>query len=572
MGIIGDVGNAVGKPFTVLGTFNRHLVDPSMSFGVTSDRYNARDKYRTHYSDAQRTAAGLGTVFGTAVPAVALTTWLMKGARVPGMGAAQKVVTGDAAKLAGATIEKVALAGVSSKLGRGVAIGVGAAALGVATAVGVNKITQIVQDDGHFGAAGGALGAVGGTALGAFVGSKFAGKWAPVVALGAGIAGGIGGYVGGTAWKVGGGHIGEHFVKDAPKDATVGDRAKNFATGAFTHFTEVGPTSSGVSLGYAWKMRETDQKTASTSERGGHMLGDLGAVAVMGGGALATAGILTGMSTSAKYTPGVGGAIKSASDLLVKSPIANAWQDIGSGALNMANANKGASGAALAVGGLVAATALTGLAASKQYKAQMKASGGDTVQAGWAAGITTALAVGGAAALHVTAFKGLQTFGTMQRAAASALGAAALISVLSSARLPVQQFMNDVKDSHAKRDADPLVRNVAIGVGGAAAGGGAVKMLLQVVPAGGIKIGRLPTIPKAAVVAVGSLAAGAAGAYTGYGLSANLPTIDKVGIAGGIGAAAGAGLGLWAKGIGVPAGLAAGAAVGVMASSMLVKD
>ncbi|MCW2974364.1 MAG: hypothetical protein JWN72_2637 [Thermoleophilia bacterium] len=572
MGIIGDVGNAIGKPFTVLGTFNRHLVDPSMSFGVTSDRYNARDQYRTEYSSAQRTAAGLGTVFGTTVPAVALTGWLLKGARVPGMGVAQGAVAGDGAKVAGAAIEKVALAGVSSKVGRGVAIGVGAAALGVATAVGVNRISQVVQDDGHFGAAGGALGAVGGTALGAFVGSKFAGKWAPVVALGTGIVGGVGGYYAGKAKTVGEGHIGEHFAKDAPKDATIGDRAKNFATGAFTHFTEVGPTSSGVSLGYAWKMRDTDQKTAPTSERGGHMLGDLGAVAIMGGGALGVAGIMTGVAKSAKGASGAAGAVAKASDLLTRNPVTNMLQDMGSGALNMANASNGAKGTALALGGLAAAAGLTGLAASKQYNAQLEASGGDKGQAWVAAGITTAAAVGGAALLHGTAFKGLQAFGGVQRAAASALGAAALISVVSAARLPVQQFMNDVKDSHAKRDADPLVRNVAIGVGAAGAGGAALKTLLQVVPKGGIKIWKLPTIPYAAVVAAGSLAAGAAGAYTGYGLSANLPTIDKVGIAGGIGAAAGAGLGLWAKGVGVPVGIAAGAAVGVAASSMLVKD
>ncbi|MCW2949485.1 MAG: hypothetical protein JWN41_498, partial [Thermoleophilia bacterium] len=565
--IVGGIGNAINSPFRVIGTFNRHLLDPSMTFGVTSSRYNARNDYRTEYTPGQRTAAGLGAAYGAALPAAGLVLWLKNGARVPGLGA--NVVTSAAGNVGGAAANAAAHVGLGARGTKAAAVAVGVTALGLATAVGTTKVVQMVRDDGNLRSVGAATGVVAGAIGGGMLGKAVAGKWAPVFALGGTVMGGALGFVGGGAIKVGPGHIGEAITSKVRVDHNPIEGAKSFATGAFTHFTEVGPASSGVSLGYAWHMRDVDQKTATTPERGGHMFGDLAAVGIMGAGAVATVGTLAKVSNAVKTGQLKGGAVDAiavAGEALNRGRVTGVIGNLGGKALK-ASLIGGKSGAALAIGGITAAAGLTTLVASKQYAAQMQAMNGNKAWSTFWAGATVAATAGAAAALHLTAFKRLQSVGTMQRTAASAIGAALLIGVVSSARLPIQQFMHDAKDAHAKRTASTAVTGLAMGATGAGVGAAAFQIANKLIPTSGA-LGKWHVPLAIASGAVGAFAGG----YAGWGVSANLPSLGVVAASGAAGAAAGAGLGAWAKGIGMPVGIIGGAAVGVLASSIAARD
>ena len=565
---LSGIGSALGAPIRNVSTFNRHLLDPSLTFGVSSSRYNARDHYRRDYTEGQRVSAGIGAAYGAALPAVGLGAWISRGAKVPGL----ESIAGAAEK----TIGKAQLRGVSPGMARGAAVTAGAVALGAAAVVGGIKVKQIVEDDGHLGAAGGAAGVLAGAAGGAAIGKLMgAGKYAPVAALGGMVAGGVGGYLGGKAIKVGPGHIGEENVQGQRVDANIGDRAKSFIGGANRHLTEVGPTSQGISLGYAWGMRDIEKKTATTSERAGGMHGDLIAAGIMGGGALAIGGAMAGV---AKYLPkgGQAGAFamtNAAGHTLAHGPLTSALQStaakLSAQSQALAAAGKGKQAAGVVGLAMAGAAGLTGYAALKQYEAQTTYSGGNKTQGLVAAGATVAATAG--AALMIARAPGFSALSAAPRAAASAIGAAAMVSVISSVRLPLQQFMHDAQDAHAARHGDPMVTGLATSVAGAAGGGVALKALNKFVPAGGVQLGKVH-LGKGVLVAAGTAAATAATGFAGWGLSATMPDIKKVAISGAAGAAAGAGLGAWAKGVGVLPGMAVGAAVGITASAIAGKD
>ena len=527
----------IGSAFSVASTTTRHMLDANVTFGMSSDRYNARDKYRRNYSDAQRTGAGVGTALGVALPATAGLAWMQRGMQVP--GAAKFTTAGRAA---------------------------GVVALGLATAVGVKKTVEITKDDGHFGAVGTASGVVGGTLAGIWLGQKFAGKYAPLVSGAGAIIGGIAGHMGGSRVNIGESQIGKAHAQapnddmhevpltDIKIDGATG-RAISFAQGGINHFNEIGPTSQGVSFGHAWGMRESVQKQYSNSERAGAMHGDLLAVGIAGGGALAVASGLAGRSNAS--LAGVSN-LKAGSDIagrmLSRGPVTGAIQKLG---------EKGA----LGVG--AAAVGIAGVVALKEWD-RAKDSTGDSVTAGMYAGGVLA-ATAGTAAL-VSRSSTMSGMAAAPKAASSLLVAAALIGVLSSARMPLQQFMNDASDAHAANG--KIDKPVAIAASGLGAVGGVIgssRILSKLVPDSGLQLGKF-RIPKGIVVAAGTAIGGAAVGGMGYGLSATMPDIKTVGLSMAGGAAAGAALGGMARGIGVVPGIIGGAALGMSASALLQGD
>jgi hypothetical protein len=540
------IGSVIGAPFTVASTATRHMLDANVTFGMSSDRYNARDKYRRTYTDAQRVGAGVGTALGVALPVAAGVAWMQRGLKIPGVSGQAAAVTGG--------LEQAAVRGMSPALMQNIGRVAGIAALGVATAVGVKKTIEITKDDGNLGAAGTAAGVLGGAIGGAAIGKRFGGKIAAVSAgLGA-LAGGVAGHYGGKAIKIGESQIGKEFAQEAQVDTNAGDRVGSFARGAFNHFNEVGPATQGISFGYQWGMRDTVQKKYSNSERAGAMHGDLLAAGILGGGAAAVAAGLMGRTAHAAQ--GVSG-LKAGADIaggvLARGAITNQIQRMGTGG---------------AVGMGAAAAAIAGVTGWKAFQSDKETFGGGAAAA---IGVGTLAATAGTAAL-ISKSSAFSTMAPGAKAASSALVAAALIGVLSSARLPLQQFMNDAKDAHAaNKDIDPIVKFGATGVGAAAGGFGAFKGLSKMVPDSGLQLGRFH-IPKGVVVAAGTALGGAAVGGIGLGLSATMPDAKTVGLSIAGGAAAGAALGGVARGLGVVPGIIGGAALGLSASSLLKKD
>ncbi|MCB0880171.1 MAG: hypothetical protein KDC46_14455 [Thermoleophilia bacterium] len=537
----------MANPWTIASTATRHMLDANVSFGMASDRYNARDKYRRTYNSDQRLGAGVGAALGMALPVTAGLAWMQRGAKIPG-------ISGQADAMANG-LARVAPRGVSPAMMQNIGRGVGIAALGLAAGVGAKKTWEVSQDDGNLGAVGTAAGLVGGGIAGYTVGAKFAGKYAPLVTGAAAIAGGIAGHFGGKAISIGEGHIGEEHVQAAQVDENAGDRVGSFARGAFNHFTEVGPATQGISFGYQWGMRDTVQKKYSNAERAGAMHGDLLAAGILGGGALAVGAGLMGLSQRAA---------QGTSNVLAGAEVAGKVLDRGlaTGMINKLSSTGGTVAAAGAAAGII------GLATLKGFQ-----SDADNYGTGAATAIAagTIAATAGTAAL-VAKSGALSGMAAAPKAANSALVAAALIGVLSAARLPLQQFMNDAKDAAATRDKiDVPVAATAAGVGAIGGGLGAFKGLSKFVPEGGVQIGKFH-IPKAALVGVGT-AVGAAGlGGVGFGLSSTMPDIKKVGISVAGGAVAGAALGAFGRGIGVVPGLVGGAALGLSASALLKDD
>ncbi len=540
------IGSTLGAPFTFASTATRHMLDANVTFGMSSDRYNARDKYRRTYSDTQRAGAGVGTALGVALPVAAGVAWMQRGLKVPG-------VSGQAAAVSSG-LEQAAVRGLSPAVMQNVGRVAGIAALGVATAVGVKKTIEITKDDGNLGAAGTAVGVLGGAIGGAALGQRFGGKIAAVSGgLGA-LAGGIAGHFGGKAIKIGESQIGKEHVQEAQVDTNAGDRVGSFARGAFNHFNEVGPATQGISFGYQWGMRDTVQKKYSNAERAGGMHGDLLAAGILGGGALAVAtGLMGQTSHAAQGVSGLRAGADIAGGVLSRGAITSQIQRMGNGG---------------AIGMGAAAAAIAGVTGWKAYQSDKETFGGGAAAA---IGVGTLAATAGTAAL-VSRSSAFSTMAPGAKAASSALVAAALIGVLSSARLPLQQFMNDAKDAHAaNKDIDPIVKFGATGVGTAAGGFGAFKGLTKMVPDSGLQLGRFH-IPKGVVVAAGTALGGAAVGGIGLGLSATMPDAKTVGLSVAGGAVAGAGLGFAARGLGVVPGIIGGAALGLTASSLLKQD
>ncbi len=536
----------MANPWTIGSTAVRHMVDSSLvGFGIPSSRYNARDQYRRTYNDDQRLGAGMGPALGVALTAGAGATWFKSGLRLP-----QQATNFPA-----------------------VARAVGVAALGAAAAVAVKKSMEISEDDGNFAAVGTTAGVLGGAAAGIAIGSKFAGKYAPLVTAGSAIAGGIAGHFAGAAIKNGDGHIGEEFKQDAQVDRNFGDRLKSFARGAFDHFVEVGPITQGISLGYRWNMHDTVQHKYSNNEYAGAMHGDLGAAAILGGGALAVGAGLMGVSSLAAKGKGpiiAGSAL--AHDVLKQGPLT-------AGAASLANLPQqvlerltSSNQSLVKTAGVAAAgLGITALATWKGYQAD-KDKLGAAPAAAIAAGTLAATAGTAFAVSRTAAFRAMDA---APQAANSMLVAAALIGVVSAARLPVQQFISDAKDARAHRGStDHAVSGTVASVSGLAAGFGAFKALSnsKLIPDGGIQLGKFH-IPKVAIVAAGTAAGAAAAGAAGYGLSATMPDLATVGMSTAGGAALGALAGKFAlKGVGVVPGMIGGAVLGMTASSLFKHD
>ncbi|MCW2928316.1 MAG: hypothetical protein JWM86_2284 [Thermoleophilia bacterium] len=536
----------IGTPFTVVTTATRHMLDANVTFGMSSDRYNARDKYRRAYTDEQRLGAGVGTALGVAIPVAAGVAWMQRGLKVPGISAQAEAVAGGLAK--------ANLRGLSAPVMQNVGRVAGIAALGLAAGVGVKKTYDITKDDGHLGAVGTATGVIAGTAAGVAIGKRFGGKLAAVSGgLGA-IAGGVAGHFGGKAISIGESQVGKEHVQAAQVDDNAAERAGSFARGAFNHFNEVGPSTQGISFGYSWGMRETVQNKYSNAERAGAMHGDLLAAGILGGGALAVAAGLAGASRhAAAGTSGLKAGADIAGNVLARGPVTGAIQKLG---------DKGA----LGVG--AAAAAIAGVTTWKAFQGDSEAYGKGAATA-IAAGTLAATAGTAALVSRSGAMKGMAA---APKVAGSALVAAALIGVLSSARLPLQQFMNDAKDAHKANGAINVpVAATAAGVGALGGGLGAFKGLSKLVPDSGLQLGKFH-IPKAAVVIGGTALGGAALGGVGFGLSATMPDIKTVGLSVAGGAVAGAAAGGFARGIGVVPGIVGGAALGLTASALLRKD
>jgi hypothetical protein len=411
----------IGTPFTVASTATRHMLDANVTFGMSSDRYNARDKYRRTYSDSQRLGAGIGTAFGVALPVAAGVAWFQRGLKVPGVTTTGEAVANGAARLGG--LSPAAMQNVGRVAGL--------AALGLAAGVGVKKTWEITQDDGNLGAVGTATGILAGSVAGMKVGQKFAGKYAPLVTGAGAIVGGIAGHFGGSKIKIGEGHIGEEHAQAAQVDNNAFDRVKSFARGGYNHFNEVGPVSQGISFGYQWGMRDTVQKRYSNAERAGAMHGDLLAAGIMGGGALAVAGGLMGTHAATGVSSLRAGA-DIAGQSLARGPVTGMIQKL---------SEKGT----LGVG--AAALGITGVLAAKEWDRAMDNEGGNAGKAALYAGGLVAATAGTAALISRSG--AMQGMAAAPRAAGSALAGAAIIGALSVARLPIQQYVNDAKDSIA---------------------------------------------------------------------------------------------------------------------------
>ncbi len=591
----------MANPWTIASTATRHLLDANVSFGVSSDRFNARDKYRREYSDDQRLGAGIGTSLAVALPVTAGYAWMQKGAQVPGLptvvgemstgariGTAataaaavgigghmlagnftddERVKLGVGAAAGGAAGIGVYAAthGGAPALARNLGRGVGIAALGTAAAVGVKKSIEIAQDDGHLGAVGTTVGLVGGGIAGYKVGAKFAGKYAPLVTGAGAILGAVAGNIGGKQVDgdsaigkrigLGEGNLGKAHEQAPQVDKDAGDRVKSFTRGAFTHFTEVGPATQGMSFGYRWGMRDAVQNKYSNAERAGGMHGDLLAAGILGGGALAVGAGLMGLSHHAQQgVSGVRAGAEIAGNVLNKG--------LATRAMNAMASRGGTVAAGAAAAGLIGLTTLKGFEGdSENY--------GSGVATAIAAGTLAATAGTAALVARSGAMSGLSA---APKVANSALVAAALIGVLGSMRLPMQQFINDAKDAAAAREKMDVPVTVAAGGIGAIGGGlGAFKGLSKFVPDGGLQLGRFH-IPKALVVGAGTAVAAAGAGGVGVGLSATMPDIKTVGLSALGGAAAGAAVGGFARGIGVLPGIIGGAALGMSASALLKDD
>lgn len=516
--------------FTALTTGTRHMLDANVTFGQASERYNARDKYRREdipggYDDDQRMGAGIGTAFGTAVPAIGLAAWAKGGFKSP--LAPPGMVASNSAKVFGAL------------------------ALGGATAAGAWKLSQITKDDGNFGAIGATGGIVAGAVGGLLAGRALkAGKYAPLISGAGMIAGGIAGYQGGKRIEAGTGERIKDEHKQAPNvDTTAAGRVGSFVRGTALHFTEVGPASTGISFGYSWGMRDSFEKQYSNAERAGGMHGDLLAAGILGTGALAIVGAAAKGGSNALPE-----AANAAGHILERAPIHNMLAKLHP----MGAAGIGA-----------AAVELAGMVALKEHD-RVKDGGGSDRSALIAGGASIAATAGVAAlASRAPAFKGMAA---APKAAGTALVAAALIGVLSSVRFPVQQFINDARSAHkVDGQKDLAVTGAATGVGLLAGGYGAFKGLSKLVPDSGISLGKFH-LSKGAVVGGGALLGAAELGGAGFGLSATMPDITTVGMSVAGGAALGLAGATFARGMTWQAGLAAGSMLGLSASSLLKQD
>jgi uncharacterized protein YcfJ len=522
-----SIGSTIGMPFSFVNTATRHAADIDLAFGEPSTRFNERDQYRTQYSGSARAAAGLGTALGTALPIAGAGLWIEHGLKVagtaPGHGQALgRLVTG------------AALAGMG--------------------AAGVFKLIHVTQDDGNYGAVGASAGIAGGFALADHV---VHGTWrgvplGPLAGLGAAVAGGVGGYFAGKMVHQGKGHIGEHTESTSKTHTGLPGSAEDFGRGVFNHFSDNGPTTQGISLGYTWKMSDSVEHHYSKSEQSGALLGDsLAAVALAAGGMAVTKKVLaSGAGNLAARDDGLG----SVGKLLARYNVTTFTMDSANNTSEMAAGVFGSKGAGrLVLGGLAAAIG-TGVLAHEFH--DISNNGRNNGMASVAAGAELAGGVGIALALH-------RFSPAFQKApAAAALTGAAAIGVFSAIRTPLASFLNDRKLIATSRGkAEGADEKFAGGLGAVA--GGAL----------GFKLGQSLHGPGKWI----ATAAGAAGgALLGTSWAPTLPDVKTAGLF----TAAGAGaLGLAALVIpkqhnlkAAAAMVGVGAVLGMAASSTQAKD
>ncbi len=528
---------------SVISTATRHMMDVDLAFGRPSTRFNARNAYRNSYSGSDRYAAGVGVAIGTAVPALGLVSWAQRGFRLPGQSAA---AAGDVAASA------VRYPGLAKAAGAGVLAGMAVA--------GGLKVKQLVQDDGHLGSVGSVAGVVGG--FGAMtLASKIrvigeahvAGvPIAPVLGLGAAIAGGIGGYYAGKQIHVGDSKIGVKIDSPSPVHSSLPGSIQDFSRGAFNHFSEVGPTSQGVSFANRWGLRDAFENHYSRSERAGGMAGDLGAAIILGGGALAATKKVMNLAKGSQAIGG--GAIeKLGSGLMLSNSVIDAAAQV----KYLDAARQAVSKPALA-GGLLALGAVGAGLTYINYRDAAR-NGNASFGAAYAAGTVVA---GGAAGVGMAKFLAREGVAAGPRAMAGAATAAVLISAMSAARMPVQQFINDARSVRKVDGAGSTASNIAFGVTGGAIGATAGLRIASHFAEG------VSGSKKALILGAGALVGLAAGGAAGVSMAPLAPGLGAAGIGAGLGAGIGALAGAKLAGVGVVPAAVAGGAMGLIASTM----
>lgn len=567
MGIASAPGNFVGSTM-------RHGFDVP-TFGQLSDRYNARDEYRNEYDNVERTGAALGVTGATALTAGGAVLWAKNGlpVRLPSYVAQDKWVT----RL------PIAGKGVPLPSPRALAVGVGVAAGAGILATGASKTKQILQDDGNWGALGMGAGLLGGGVAGAKLVGKLAPTRAPIGAVVGMVGGAVAGKLGANHVTVGlgDGHLGERIPTEKNVDASLADRAGSFTQGAWNHFSEVGPMSQGSSGAKEWGLQDHFEQDYSNAERAGGMHGDLAAAGIMGTAALGVGAAVTGMKSRVGKDGAPMSKLNAAADDALRlsggSRLRGTMAQMAPAVLPNGMASK--AGIAAAIGTGTALTAYTALREARTWGDGEITSGGGLAAAGAVVGLT------GAGALAIAARR---TAGKpfAPAAAGGMLAAAALIGVGSAVRQPLQQFHRDQKSAHGlEPGTDWATAAVAGGALGVAGGIGGRKLAGKLVPADGIKLPKIPKLPQLPTITpkagriAGLAIGGAAAAYVGYGLSSTMPSLDKVGVAAGVGAAVGGAGALALRGSAgsrvaskVAIGAVTGGALGMTASALAKDD
>jgi hypothetical protein len=520
---LGTIKNILGKAFApvgvatrTLGSVNRHMADPLVAFDRPGARWNMRDAYRTEYTNEQRYGAGVGNAIATALPLSALAFWGTKGFAVPGVSGGWVWPARAAA---------------------------GAALLGATYFAGRN-LKEGIQDDGHVGTAASLAGMVGMAA----VGQKFGG---PLGALAGAAAGGVGGYyLGKNFGHFSEGHLNEHSETRVKTHDGLPGSIVDTVRGGVNDFVEVGPITTGVSFGNTFGMRESYEKDYNRSERGGALIGDLAAATILGAGSL---GIMRRGLTGAGAEQATG----VLSSVGATGAVGRLGQAIDPGNMLM-NGMQLMKDHPLAGPGL-AATA--GVAAAFELALESK-----RAEHGENFGLSgkQSMAVAGAAMLGTAVIASrlpiVNAMPAGTRVGASALTGVALVSALSMARLPAQQFMVNAQQAWEIHGDDTSKATIGTAVGVGALGGAAAGLSL------GSKFGN-EWWKKAAGGALGAVVGGAAG----LGLAPTLPSATVTAASAAVGAAA-LGLASWKLGGHVAGGALTGAVLGAAASVALADN
>lgn len=461
----------------VTGTMARHAIDSVGGLGLPGLTWNSRNAYRHDYpadderGELKRRSAAAGDIVGLLATGVLANQWRKTGyssfgARGP--------------------------SGVAMRVGIGAMLAGGSAA-------SARKIVQNAIDDGELGMTlatpAGVAGAILGHRLG---GAGNAARTARVI--GAGLSGAAAGY---AAFRLGSGplrfsqgHIGEPAPYEVPPlDGKLAPAA--FARGAWNHFAEEGPLTQGATFGRAWKQRDHVRDRYTTPELAGALVGDVGALALMGTGALAVTLRTMGQSRADVLQTPLG---RAATALSVPARFVGWTRRVGNGykllnmtaderaaALSKQAAEKGHLGLRRAERGLrlaqklqhnyrgrapellyLATTGIVGLTLYDAYRSgRWSKSGipdGPTTAALAAAGMT------GAAGLLTWKSSALQALPLKLRVPTAALTAAALYAGVAMVRGSVEQLATDANELHRRRPVEQAGIASGLTVGGGVGG------------------------------------------------------------------------------------------------------